>query len=143
MARLTLDMPENYLFSTEIPIRINDINYGGHLGNDSMLALIQEARVRFLKYYHYTELNIEGLGLVIADTAILYKAEGFYGDLLQIDIALGDFNKYGCDIFYLVSNKQTAVEVAHVKTGIVFFDYQKRKIQAAPQGFIDKVVKEA
>lgn len=141
MARIKIDMPDNYIFSTELPVRISDINYGGHLSNDAMLSLIHEARVRFLSHYHYSELNIEGLGLIMTDSAIVYKAEGFHGDQLQIDIALDDFNKYGCDIYYLISNKKTAVEVAHAKTGIVFFDYEQRKVTSIPEAFTEKVVK--
>lgn len=143
MARIKIEMPDNYIFSTEMPVRISDINYGGHLSNDAMLSLIHEARVRFLNSYHYGELNVEGLGLVLTDSAIIYKAEGFHGDLLQIDVTVGDFNKYGCDIFYLISNKKTAEEVAHAKTGIVFFDYESRKVQPMPEAFMHKVVKDA
>lgn len=143
MARIKIDMPENYIFSTEMPIRISDINYGGHLSNDAMLSIIHEARIRFLNRYSYGELDIEGLGLIMTDSAIVYKAEGFHGDLLQVDIALGDFNKYGCDIYYLISNKKTAVEIAHAKTGIVFFDYNERKVTSIPEAFTNKVMKEA
>ena len=142
MARIKLDMPENYIFSTELTVRISDINYGGHLSNDAMLSIIHEARVRFLSHYHYSELDVEGLGIIMTDSAIVYKAEGFHGDLLQIDVALADFNKYGCDIFYLISNKKTAEEVAHAKTGIVFFDYEQRKVQHIPKAFTDKVIKD-
>ncbi|WP_299178279.1 thioesterase family protein [uncultured Neptuniibacter sp.] len=141
MARIKIDMPDNYIFSTELPIRISDINYGGHLSNDAMLSIVHEARIRFLNHYHYGELDIEGLGLIMTDSAIVYKAEGFHGDLLQIDIAVGDFNKYGCDIYYLISNKKTAVEVAHAKTGVVFFDYDERKVTSIPEPFMNKVVK--
>lgn len=143
MARIKIDMPDNYIFSTDLPVRISDINYGGHLSNDAMLSIIHEARVRFLSHYHYSELNIEGLGLIMTDSAIVYKAEGFHGDQLRIDVTVGDFNKYGCDIFYLISNKQTAVEVAHAKTGVVFFNYDVRKVQSVPEAFMNKVVKDA
>ncbi|WP_370060390.1 acyl-CoA thioesterase, partial [Neptunomonas phycophila] len=121
MARIKLEMPEHFIFSTVLPIRISDINYGGHLGNDAVLSMIHEARVRFLNNYHYTEQNIDGRGLIMTDSAIVYRSEGFYGDLIQIDVAVGDFNKYGCDIFYLLSNKKTAEELAIAKTGVVFF----------------------
>ncbi len=139
MARIKLDMPEHYTFSTELPVRISDINYGGHLSNDAVLSMIHEARIRFLNRYHYSELNIEGLGLVLTDSVVIYKSEGFHGDQIQIDIAVADFNKYGCDFYYLLSNKQTAVEVAHAKTGIVFFDYDQRKIESIPDEFKNKM----
>lgn len=143
MARIKIDMPEHYTFTTDLPIRISDINYGGHLSNDAVLSMVHEARVRFLANYHYNELDVEGAGIIMTDSAIVYKSEGFYGDHVQISVTIGDFNKYGCDIFYLLSNKQTAVEVAHAKTGIVFFDYDQRKVVTVPKGFRAKMEKDA
>jgi len=135
MARIKIDLPDNFSFTTSITVRISDINYGGHLGNEAVLAYTQEARVRFLNYYHYTELDIEGSGIIMTDSAIVYKGESFYADQLQIDICVRDFSKYGCDFYYLITNKKTAEEIAHAKTGIVFFDYQKRKIAEVPTPF--------
>ncbi|EPJ50203.1 MAG: esterase [Osedax symbiont Rs2] len=135
MARIKIEMPDNYSFTTTLTVRINDINYGGHLGNEAVLAYIQEARMRFLHYYHYTELDVEGSGIIMTDSAIIYRGECFYADVLQIDICVRDFKKHGCDFYYLISNKKTAVEIVHAKTGIVFFDYQARKISAVPNEF--------
>lgn len=143
MARIKIDMPDNYLFSTVMDVRISDINYGNHLGNDSVLSFVHEARTRFFRQYGYTEMDVEGLGIIMTDSAIVYKAEGFHGDQIQIDITVGDFNKYGCDIFYLMTNKATAVEIAHVKTGIVFFDYDVRKVAGLPEAFRANLLKEA
>ncbi|MFC6669652.1 acyl-CoA thioesterase [Marinobacterium aestuariivivens] len=143
MPRLKIEMPEHFTFTTELPIRIGDINYGGHLSNDAILSLIHEARVRFLNQYNYGELDVEGVGMVMADSAIVYKAEGFHGDVLQIDVGVGDFNKYGFDFYYLLSNRKTAVEIAHAKTGMVFFDYRQRKVVSMPTGFRDRMLKTA
>ena len=143
MARIKIDMPDNYLFSTTLDVRISDINYANHLSNDSVLSFVHESRVRFLRQYGYTELDVEGLGIIMTDSAIVYKAEGFYGDQVQVDITVGDFNKYGCNIFYLMTNKATAVEIAHVKTGIVFFDYETRKVVTLPEGFRANLLKDA
>ncbi|MDO6562838.1 thioesterase family protein [Amphritea sp. 1_MG-2023] len=141
MARIKIDMPENYSFTTEIPVQIRDINYAGHLSNDSVLSIVHEARLRYLQSHNYTELDIEGRGIIMTDSAIVYKAESFHSDLIQIDVTVGDFNKYGCDIYYLLSNKKTAVEIAHVKTGIVFFDYNAGKVVAIPDNFKDRIMK--
>ena len=135
MARVKLDLPERFEFTTEIPIRIGDINYGGHLGNDSVLSLIHEARLKFLKRNGFTELDIDGVGLIMVDSVILYKSEGFYGDILTIEITTGEYTKTGCDFFYRITNKETGKEVAIVKTGIVFYDYQKKKIVEVPEKF--------
>jgi acyl-CoA thioester hydrolase len=135
MSRVILELPQEFIFSTEIAVRISDINYGGHLGHDSIISLIHEARVRFLKEHGFAEGNIDGRGLIITDLVILYKAEVFYGDTLTIEVAVDDFTKYGCDFFYLVLNRDRKKDVAHAKTGIVFFDYVKRKVVGAPASF--------
>ena len=135
MARVKLELPEEFDFSTEIEVRINDINYGGHLGHDSILSLTHEARVRFLKKYGFTEINIEGIGLIVADAILVYKSEAFYGNSLIIEIAVRDFSQYGCDFMYKITQKENGREVARAKTGIVFFDYANRQVAPVPGGF--------
>lgn len=137
MARITLELPANFPFSTEITIRITDVNYGGHLGNDALLALLHEARVQFLAHYGLMELDIGGVGIIIADSVIIYQSEAFAAETLVIAVAATDFNRYGCDFVYRVTEKRSGREVARAKTGIVFFDYQQRAIQNAPQSFLD------
>jgi len=132
-----LDLPERVVFSTEIPIRISDVNYGGHVGNDAFLALAHEARLRFLQHFGYGEQDIEGRGIIMSDAAIVYRSESFYGDVLRVDIGIGSFTQIGCDILYAFWNKQSGKEVARLKTGIVFFDYASRKPVPVPKRFQD------
>lgn len=139
MNRIKISLPEKFKFKTEIPLRITDINYGGHLGNDKILSLIQEARVRFLKEFGYSEMNFEGFGIIMIDAAVEYKSEAFYGDSVLIEAAIGDINKIGFDIFYRLQNKDSGKEIALAKTGILIFDYSKRKIAAVPEAFIEKL----
>ncbi|NDG84238.1 MAG: thioesterase, partial [Proteobacteria bacterium] len=61
MPRIKIDLPERFAFSTELSLRITDINYGGHLGNDAVLGLVHEARVRFLKHHGFSETEIGGV----------------------------------------------------------------------------------
>ncbi len=135
MARLKLDRPRVVHFSTEIPIRISDINYGNHLGNDALLSLVHEARVRFFKQYNYSELNVDGAAIIMSDVAIVYKSEAFYGETLRFDIAAVDFHRFGCDLVYGIANRESGKEVARAKTGIVFFDYAKKQLIAVPEKF--------
>ncbi|GAA4312165.1 thioesterase family protein [Nibribacter koreensis] len=132
MARIQIDLPASYSFQTQLPIRITDLNYGGHLGNDALLSLLHEARVQFLKQHGYSELDLAGAGLIMSDVAIVYKGEGFYGDTLTVQVAATDFNKYGFDLVYLLTN-QNGKEVAHAKTGMLCFDYTIRKLKSVPQ----------
>lgn len=139
MPRIKISIPDKFIFRTEIPIRITDINYGGHLGNDSLLSIIHEARIRFLTHLNYLESNVEGVGIIMIDSAIQYKSEGFYGDQLLVEIAVNDFSGIGCDFVYRVTNKNSKKEIAVAKTGIVFFDYEKRKTAPVPSEFKKKI----
>ena len=135
MARIKLELPAHFPFSTALLVRITDANYGGHLGNDALLSLLHEARVRFLAHYGFSELDIEGLGIIMADSVIVYKSEAFPGEWLEIAVTASDFNKYGCDFMYKVTERSSGREVARAKTGIVFFDYQSRSVQKTPPSF--------
>ncbi len=138
MARIKIDFPDHILFSTTLRVRITDINYGGHLGNDSVLSLVHEARLRFLNSFGYTEMDIEEKSLIMTDAVVVYKSEGFYGDLLNVEIAVAEFSEIGFDIFYRIVNDQTKKAVATVKTGMLFFDYHARKPVKVPPEFLKK-----
>jgi acyl-CoA thioester hydrolase len=138
MARVKLQLPANFPFRTEIPIRISDINYGGHLGNDAVLSIVHEARIQFLRNLGYSELDIDGTGIIMTDAIIVYSSEGFYGDVLMVEVGTADFQSTTCDVFFRLINITTNKEVARVKTGIAFFNMQTRKISAMPDAFRKK-----
>lgn len=136
MGRIKLEMPERFRFSTELTVRIGDINYGGHLGNDAVLTLAHEARIRFLAAFGYSEMDVEGYGIIMSDAAVVYRSEAFRPDRLRIEAEPADFGRFGFDLFYRITRIETAAEIALVKTGIAFFDYAARKIVPMPTGFI-------
>jgi acyl-CoA thioester hydrolase len=141
MSRIEIQLPEKFHFTTEIVVRVSDLNYGNHVGNDRILMLMQEARTLFYRSMGFeSEVNLEGsIGQIVTDAVIVYKAESFLGDVLLFQIAVENFNKYGFDVFYRISNKVSGKEVAHGKTGIVGFDYAKHKIASMPQTVISKI----
>ncbi|UCC11450.1 MAG: thioesterase family protein [candidate division WOR-3 bacterium] len=141
MARVKILFPGTCLFSTEIPVRITDINYGGHLGNDSVLSVVHEARVQCLRQFGFTEADIDGVGIIMTDAVIVYRHESFYGDVLRIDVAVQDLTRTGCDFVFRLTDKKSGKEIALAKTGVVFFDYEERKVMAVPTAFVEIVKK--
>ncbi|MDO7845416.1 thioesterase family protein [Hymenobacter sp. M29] len=140
MPRVKVALPDTFSFTTQIPVRITDLNYGGHLGNDALLGLLHEARVQFLR-----SLGLENdydpvskLGLIMVDAAVEYKGEAFHGDVLHIQMAAADANKYGFDVVYQVHN-QTGREIARAKTGMLCFDYNIRKLRLLPEALAAQV----
>lgn len=134
MARVKVALPAQFPFSTVIPIRITDLNYGGHVGNDAVLSIIHEARMQFLAHYGYSEMHFEGVGLIMADVAIEFKHEAFYGDSIIASVAASDLGKVTFDIYYKLEKKDgdKIIPVAYAKTGMVCFDYGQKKVVPVP-----------
>lgn len=138
MARIKLTVPEKKIFTTEITVRITDINYGNHLGNDSLVGIIHEARMKWLAAAGYSELNIGGASLIMSDLAVEYKSESFYGDILSVQIAVAEIQKISFEVYYEVTAKRNdnVILIARSKTGMVCFDYEARKVAALPETFL-------
>lgn len=136
MPRLRLDLPTSLPFRTQLPVRITDVNYGGHLGNDAVLSLVHEARLQFLASMGYTEQNIEGAALIMADAQIVYRSEGHYGDLLHADVGFGEMGGVSFEIYTLLTHAASNKEVARVKTTLVCFDYTARKPVPVPPALL-------
>ena len=139
MARIKIKLPEKFIFSTEIRPRITEINYGGHLGNDAFLAIAHEARARFLAAHQWSEMDIAGCSLIMIDAAIMYLNEVFHGTTLHIEMAITDLSRIGCDFVFRLSAGENGPEVARIKTGIVFFDYQREKVVRMPEVFRNSI----
>jgi acyl-CoA thioester hydrolase len=136
MSRIRIELPERFPFSTELSVRITDVNYGGHMGNDAVLSMLHEARVRFLKHLGFVgEADVDGTGMLMVDVAIVYKREMFYGDNLRVEVGVTEVSRAGCEIVYRVTRLGDNAVTVEAKTGMAFFDYQARKLRRTPERF--------
>src|ERR1043165_979973 len=85
-----------------IPVRIGDINYGGHVGNDAILSVIHEARMQWLAAAGFTEMRVGDHGLIMADVMISYRGESFYGDTLEVTFYVDDLTGRSFDLLYKI-----------------------------------------
>jgi len=139
MARIKISTPEKYIYTTSCSIRVTDLNYGNHLGNDKILALAHQARVNFFEAIGASEKDFFGSGIIMADSAIIYQSEGFLNNEIEIQIGICDVSRVGFDIVYQFYNLTTAKNLALVKTGLVCFNYSNSKIESVPQAFLDNI----
>ncbi len=135
MARIKIALPELFQFETAIPVRITDLNYGGHVGNDTVLSLIHEARMRFLHSYGYTEMNFAGAGMIMSDVWIEFKNELFYGDTIKASVSIAEISKVSFELYYKLEKELNGnhVTVAAAKTCMICYDYKKKKITSVPE----------
>ena len=134
MARIRISPPEHFSFSTNIAVRITDLNYGNHVGNDAVLSMLHEARMQFLGKWGYTEMNFAGAGLIMSDVAIEFRRELFYGDIAEVSVQVSEFSSAGFDIYYKIEISRDGKKVLAViaKTGMVCYDYARKKIVHLP-----------
>ena len=135
MQRIKIDLPNKFIFTTEISVRVYDVNFAGHLSNDSILSMVHEARILFLKNWGFSEVDTCGAGIIMFDAALQYKSQGYHGDILVFEVIVDNFIKTGCDFIFRITNKETGKEIARAKTGIAFFDYKTNKLVSVPDKF--------
>lgn len=133
MRRVRLLLPDKLPFTQSLQVRVTDLNYGGHLAHQQVLVYCQEARAGFLGSLGYSEVDLAGVGLILADAAIQYRAEAFAGDKLDIALGISVMHRKGFDCVYRLTRAHDQVEIARVKTGMVCFDYNLRSPQAIPE----------
>lgn len=141
MSHIKIELPASYNFTCSIPVRISDINYGNHVGNDAVLSIIHEARMQYLRSLGYTELSFGGTGMIMTDVAITFKSELHYGDTIIASVAVTDISRTGFDLIYKLE-KQTAngpVLAAAGKTGMLCYDYAGKKITSIPEEVLKKI----
>jgi len=135
MPRIKIDLPQKFSFETEIPIRITDLNYGNHVGNDTILSILHEVRVQYFQSFGLAELDFAGASLIMSDVSIEFKNEIFYGEKIIASVAAGEISKVTFDVFYKLEKEiaqQTRIMVATAKTGMVCYDYSLKKIVSVP-----------
>jgi acyl-CoA thioesterase FadM len=141
MNRIKIQLPEQFSFSTQIQIRVTDLNYGGHVGNDTILSLLQESRQQFLQSRGYAELSVESFGLIMADAMIEYKKELNHKDIIEIAVVATDFDKLGFDIYYRVTVLENGEHqlAVRAKTGMMLYDYTAKKKVSLPENIIQQL----
>ena len=137
MARVKIDIPEGILANIIIPIRITDINYGNHVGNDSFVGILHEARVIWLSMHNYTELNIGDVGLIMSDIQIEFKKESFYRDIIEVQVSAGEVSKIGFELYYqlFTTRNNERLLLLNAKTGMICYDYTNKKVAPLPVDF--------
>lgn len=134
-------MRDAFKFSTDLDVRINDINYGGHLGNDRYLSLFHEARLRYLNQFGCSELDIgDQTSLIMSQAHIDFKAQAFWGDRLTVFVRITQITALKFRMEYLIIfSEDHARQVASGYTVLAGFDYRNQQVKKLPTKFIENI----
>lgn len=122
---------KNANYRIDIPVRISDINYGGHLGHAELIKIIHQARLKFFSEFSLEEHDIGGTGIIVKSLSVDYRSESFFDDILHIAVFINKIDKAFCDFYYEVT-KENNKPVATVMEKILFMNYKTRRLKRVP-----------
>jgi len=131
MARIKIELPVKFTFRASIPVRIGDINRAWHLSHVNMVAILEEARAQFMVKHGFTDEvnNVQHkTGFILGDLEVVFKRQGYYGQILEVEIAAVDFLEKSFDLVYRVNDSVGGKELARAKTSILLFDYEAQTV---------------
>ena len=124
-----------YEFTYEIMIQVGHINHRGHLGHDSILRILHEARANMWHALGLDELNLgDGkTGVITGDTVVTFKSEGFMFETLSVESQIDEISPDGFRVFQRITRAGQLVALAEV--GLLGFDYKTRASAPIPETF--------
>ncbi|MCG8315539.1 MAG: thioesterase family protein [Pseudomonadales bacterium] len=137
--RVEISFPNQSIFTYEMTITKKHENSGGHLAHDKVVTIMGDCRDAWFNSLGFPGCRVGEIGIVNSDLMLMYIAEGFHNDELQVNLALADINKYGGDMLMQAIRKQDGQVLFRAKSGFVFYDYRVRKVTSRPSAFNAKV----
>lgn len=136
MPRVILVEQTAYEHTYTMMVRVTDINHAGHLGNEALLGLVHEARTHFLKVLNFDTIvgSQQPLGLIIADIAVNFKAEGFAHEEVSVESQIDELAQKSFRLFHRIRRKEQVI--ALVETGMVAYSYSGRRVTDLPVEFL-------
>jgi acyl-CoA thioesterase FadM len=122
-------------------VRVGDLNYGGHMGNDRALQFFHDARLKFLRSLGCSESDIgEGKGIIMTEAHVYFRKEAFLYDRLYANIEAGTIERHMFELKYEVCRETDGQVVLEGSTRQLAFDYERRKVGALPDDFRQKLL---
>ena len=122
------------IFSCQLQVRVADLNYGNHVGNDRMLGLMHEARVQWLHSNGLSEIDVGGCGTIMAGAAVDYRSQAMLMQHLKIDVGVGEMSNSRFTLLYRISDKESGQVVANGATDMSCFNYERQRPVRIPEG---------
>lgn len=130
-----------YVHNTKV--RINDLNYGVHVGHQTVYEYCHDARIEFLDKMglaldqHLDEMNFGPYSLIMSQSAANYLAEIKYGMEIDVEVYLEYAGQSYFELSYCLVNKEDQAELAKVLTTMVCFDYENKKVSPIPENIFN------
>ncbi|MCE8020240.1 acyl-CoA thioesterase [Halomonas sp. MCCC 1A11036] len=133
MERIKLEFPESAIVHRQpLSVRITDMNYGRHLGHDTLVSLLHEARIQAFGSLGLTEWDMGGFPSVVVDLAIQYQSEARWPDALVVETAIPGFTGKAIVVYHRVRHAEDGRPVATARLNLVLVDPSHGRSVAIP-----------
>lgn len=123
MERVTLDFPAAAVIHRHsLTVRVTDMNYGQHLGHDTLVSLLHEARAQAFAALDIPESDMHGYPSVVADLAVQYQHQARWPDALVIETAVPEPQGKALTVYQRISNVKSQKVVATARVNQLLLD---------------------
>jgi acyl-CoA thioester hydrolase len=126
-----------FKFSIPLTVRVNDLNYGNHVSHQNFFSYFQESRVAYLHRFGYSELDIGGYGMIMAEACCKYKQALFLNDTVRVACGVTEIKSKRFTMAYQIERDD--VVCAEGFTINICYDYQSKKVVRLPEHFIRQI----
>ncbi|WP_253449446.1 thioesterase family protein [Halomonas sp. Y3] len=134
MERVRLEFPETAIVHRQpLTVRVTDMNYGRHLGHDTLVSLLHEARIQALAALGLTEWDLGGYPSVVADLAIQYQSEARWPDALVVETAIPAPEGRAITVYHRVLHAEGGRPVATARLNVLLVDPATGRPEAVPE----------
>ena len=134
MERIRLEFPtERVMHRHPLSVRITDMNYGRHLGHDTLVSLLHEARIQAFGSLGLTEWDMGGYPSVVADLAVQYQSEARWPDALVVETAIPPPQGKALVVYHRVCHAEGGKPVATARLNVMLVDPAAGRPVAIPE----------
>lgn len=137
MTQIKIELPNSFNYSIEYNIRLTEVNVGGHLGNDSLIGLMNDAYMKYLETKGFKYSIIDNYSLINTNLVINYLSEVFFDHNILIELCADNYTDAGFDFIYRITNKNTNKIAAVAKAYMLVYDYINKKKVKIPEKLLN------
>lgn len=127
----------HFHFTIPLKVRVSDLNYGAHVGYQNYFSYFQEARIAYLDQFTFSELDIGGCGMIVAEATCKYKQALYLNDDITVACAISDLKSK-----MFVMDYQIWIDKALCAEGLtknLGYDYNTQSVCRLPDRFVQAV----
>lgn len=135
-----MDAAEPWPFSFVDEVRYGDLDANRHLNNVAVHQFYESARVAYIGRL-LPDVDLAGGGdelpVIFAETHVVFRAPGHYGDVLRVDVRPTDLRRSSVRIAFRIVREGDGRTIADGWGTLVGFDYREQRAARLPERLVE------